>query len=36
MRTKKRLYVYDITSDSEDRIIQGIIAAMDKLEENMI
>ena len=28
--------VYDITSDSEDRIIQGIIAAMDKLEENMI
>jgi len=35
MRTKKRLYVYDITSDSEDRIIQGIIAAMDKVEEQM-
>lgn len=35
MRTKKRLYVYDITEDSEDRIIQGIMAAMDKVEEQM-
>lgn len=35
LRTNKRLYVYDITRDSEDRIIKGIITAMDKLEENM-
>ena len=36
LRTNKRIYVYDITGDSEDRIIKGIIAAMDKVEENMI
>lgn len=35
LRTNKRLYVYDITGDSEDRIIKGIITAIDKLEENM-
>ena len=35
LRTNKRLYVYDITGDSEDRIIKGIIMAIDELEENM-
>ena len=35
LRTNKRLYVYDITRDSEDGIIRGIMAAMDKVEENM-
>ena len=35
LRTNKRLYVYDITGDSEDKIIKGIITAIDKLEENM-
>ena len=35
LKTNKRLYVYDITGDSEDRIIKGIITAIDKLEENM-
>ena len=35
LRTNKRLYVYDITGDSEDKIIKGIITAIDELEENM-
>ena len=35
LRTNKRLYVYDINNISEDKIVSGIIKAMEKVEENM-
>lgn len=35
LRTNKRLYVYDINNISEDKIVSGVIKAMEKVEENM-